>query len=77
VRFVLDQTQACLEVEDNGRGFDVPKRWITLARQGHMGLVGAQERAEAAGGKLLVESRPSKGTLIRVTVPRSSKQASE
>lgn len=69
VRLKLEKTRVCLEVEDNGRGFDLPKRWITLARQGHMGLVGAQERAEAAGGKLVVKTAPGKGTLVRVTVP--------
>jgi len=28
-----------------------------------------RERAEAIGGELAVESRPGKGTCIRVTVP--------
>jgi signal transduction histidine kinase len=70
VSFRLTREQACLEIKDNGRGFDLPKRWITLARQGHMGLVGALERAEAAGGALDVVSSPEQGTLIRVTVPR-------
>lgn len=69
VRFSFNHQQALLEIEDDGQGFEVPKRWITLARQGHMGLVGAAERAEAAGGKLQVDSFPGKGTRIRVVVP--------
>ena len=70
INFQLLKDKARLEIRDNGCGFTVPRRWIELARQGHMGLVGAAERAEAAGGKLDVESAPGKGTLIRVQVPR-------
>lgn len=72
IRFRLDERQARLEVQDNGCGFEVPRRWIELARKGHLGLVGAVERAEAAGGRLDVESKPGKGTLIRVVVPRAN-----
>ena len=70
VRLHLDAEQVMLEVEDNGRGFDLPQRWIELARQGHLGLVGMVERAEAVGGQLTVQSEPGRGTVIRVTVPR-------
>jgi len=50
----------------------VPKRWIDLARQGHLGLVGASERAEAEGGKLSVTSEPGQGTLVQVTIPQQA-----
>jgi len=72
VRFSLDDIQVRLEVEDNGCGFAVPKRWIDLARQGHLGLVGASERAEAEGGKLSVTSEPGQGTLVQVTIPQQA-----
>jgi signal transduction histidine kinase len=71
VRLHLNQKQVRLEIQDNGCGFKVPNSWIELARQKHLGLVGAAERAEAAGGKLQVESAPSRGTLVRVIVPRN------
>jgi signal transduction histidine kinase len=58
-----------LEIKDDGRGFEVPGRLIHLARQGHLGLVGAAERAEAVGGKMEIISKPGAGTLIRVEVP--------
>jgi signal transduction histidine kinase len=70
VRFLLGSDTVILEVQDNGCGFNVPQRWIELARKGHLGLVGASERAEAAGGHMLVQSEPGKGTLIHVQVPR-------
>jgi signal transduction histidine kinase len=70
VQLRLNDDHAEMLIQDNGCGFYLPKRWIELARQGHMGLVGAMERAEAAGGKLKVHTQPGKGTRIQVTVPR-------
>ncbi len=70
VRLHLNQEHVHLEIQDNGCGFKVPQRWIEFARKDHLGLVGAAERAEAAGGKLQVESAPDKGVLIRVVIPR-------
>ncbi len=58
-----------LEIEDHGKGFKVPERWIKLVRKGHLGLVGANERAQNIGGQLQIISSPGQGTLIRVTAP--------
>ncbi len=70
VRLVLAGDHAVtLSVTDDGCGFDVPRHWLKLARQGHLGLLGAAERAEAIGGRLEVESRPGEGTLVRVSAP--------
>lgn len=69
VRFKYDKEQATLEIQDDGEGFVVPSRWIEMARKGHLGLVGAAERAEAIGGKMKIESAPGKGTTVRVIVP--------
>jgi signal transduction histidine kinase len=54
-----------LEVADDGRGFD-PE----LTDSGY-GLVGMRERAELAGGRLEVESRPGAGTTVRARLPRA------
>lgn len=70
IRFTLQATQAMLEVQDNGQGFKVPRRWLKLARQGHLGLVGISERTEAIGGELKIISVPGAGTTIRVVVAR-------
>ncbi|HET7087730.1 MAG TPA: GAF domain-containing protein [Anaerolineae bacterium] len=69
IRFQLGADRATLEIEDDGRGFDVPARWIDLVRQGHLGLAGAVERAEAVGGRLKVISAPGHGTRVQVSVP--------
>jgi PAS domain S-box-containing protein len=58
-----------LQVEDNGAGFHIPQNWVDLVRDGHLGLVGIQERAEAIGGKLKIYSKPGKGTAVRLRVP--------
>jgi len=70
VRFAFDSEKVLLEVSDDGCGFEVPRRWIELARQGHMGLVGTAERVDAVGGHLEIHSTPGNGTTIRVSVPR-------
>ncbi len=58
-----------MSVNDDGIGFVVPGRFINLARDGHLGLVGARERAEAIGGRVEIESEPGKGTRIRTVIP--------
>lgn len=69
IRFRVQEDHAFLEVQDNGRGFTVPTNWLDFARQGHFGLIGGFERAEAVGGKLTINSAPGKGTCIQVAVP--------
>jgi signal transduction histidine kinase len=68
VRLVKSLTEVLLDIQDNGRGFAVPEDWVELARAGHLGLVGIQERAEAIGGQVGIQSRVGEGTSIQVTV---------
>lgn len=53
------QDQVVLTVTDDGVGFDVPERPESLARVGHFGLLGMQERAALVGGRLALESGAS------------------
>ena len=69
IHLKLSDEKVTLEIEDDGVGFVLPGRWIKLARQGHLGLVGAMERAREVGGQLEVVSTPGQGTLIRAIVP--------
>ena len=75
VRLRIRPQQIRLEVEDDGTGFVVPRRWIQLAREGHLGLVGAKERVDALNGRIEIISAPGKGTKIRVTVPVETEAA--
>ncbi len=69
VGFQVQDGYALLEIRDNGRGFIVPGNWLDFARQGHLGLIGGFERAEAVGGRVTVTSAPGRGTQIQVRVP--------
>jgi PAS domain S-box-containing protein len=69
VRFSFDAEEAHLEISDNGKGFNVPPNWIDFVRQGHYGLAGAAERANALGGTFKVQSKPEHSTIIQVTIP--------
>jgi PAS domain S-box-containing protein len=69
IRFYIKENELELQVEDDGEGFEVPNRWVETARQGHLGLLGARERAESIGGKFIIQSTPNKGTFVRVLIP--------
>lgn len=75
VNFYLQKDDLILEVQDDGKGFDLPGRWIDIAREGHLGLVGSAERAEAMGGRLEIESKAGKGALIRAAIPLAKNSA--
>ena len=74
IRFSLAEEQVVLEIQDDGQGFELPERWIEMARQGHLGLIGMVERVESIGGQLNVVSAPGQGTLIQAIVPRLNKK---
>ncbi|MGH2975616.1 MAG: sensor histidine kinase [Solirubrobacterales bacterium] len=52
-----------LEVADDGRGFAFDES------EGGLGIAGMRERALLIGGELTIESRPSRGTTVRLSVP--------
>jgi len=56
-----------LSVQDDGRGAG--------SARGN-GLAGMEERLAALGGRLLLESKPGQGTLLRMQVPRGLPDAS-
>ncbi len=64
-----DGERICLEVADNGRGFDVKRTTRQALRLRHFGLLGIEERAELVGGTAEVASQPGQGTRVRVWVP--------
>ncbi|HEY7512553.1 MAG TPA: response regulator [Vicinamibacteria bacterium] len=68
VQVAVRSGEATIEVRDDGRGFAVDE---VLRRRGERGIgfLGMQERVDALGGRLRVESSPEAGTRVRVTVP--------
>jgi signal transduction histidine kinase len=56
--------EICLQVRDNGRGFDP-----AVPFPGHFGVRSMQERAVKMGGTLVIKSAPEQGTSIDVRIP--------
>lgn len=63
VRLNLIGNDACLEIEDDGPGFN-PE--TALAEPGHLGLVGMIDRARGIGWNLSIDSGVGRGTRIQV-----------
>jgi two-component system, NarL family, sensor histidine kinase UhpB len=55
-----------LEVADDGCGFAFDES------EGGLGIAGMRERALLVGGELTIESRPGRGTMVRLTLPGES-----
>lgn len=60
---------AVLEIKDNGKGFDAPADPRSKIEEGHYGVAGMKERAEALGGSFQLESFVDIGTTVRIRIP--------
>jgi len=61
-----------LRVDDDGKGFEVPRTPAEFAPQGHFGLLGLYERAELIGAHLEIDSSPKNGTRLSISLPYPS-----
>jgi len=62
------ERELCLEIRDNGVGFEVGNPAERSPNDG-IGMMGMRERAEHLNGKLDVRSVAGKGTTISVRIP--------
>jgi signal transduction histidine kinase len=69
VALEADQNRLCMQIHDNGRGFD--PRVVPSER---LGIRIMRERAGSLGGQLTIQSSEENGTTVRVDVPRSAWQ---
>jgi PAS domain S-box-containing protein len=69
VTLEFDHGKTTLSVRDNGKGFKAPRNTADLTNVGKLGLAGMEERVRLVGGKLILESKPGKGTTVTVEVP--------
>jgi len=67
VRFDAESIQVM--VRDDGVGFKTQDDFEALARHGHFGLLGMQERAQLLKGNLQIHSSPGMGTSVIIIVP--------
>jgi signal transduction histidine kinase len=63
IRCRLEDSQVCLEIEDDGAGFDP----ATADQSGGLGLRGMAERVQRIEGELHITSAPGQGTKVSVT----------
>jgi PAS domain S-box-containing protein len=64
----FDEDGSCLEIIDDGVGFDL----AAVEKGGGRGLLGMEERVQRIDGVLSVESVPGQGTIVRVRVEGGS-----
>lgn len=75
VEIRFEDESLALTVRDNGQGFQPPDLPDALARSGHFGLMGIQERALLYGGMLAIRSMPGEGTEIEVRLAYPTAQS--
>jgi signal transduction histidine kinase len=68
VEFSSTEDAITMEVIDNGCAFNVENPAVGECN-GHLGLLGMQERVRLVKGRFSIESVPGKGTRVRVDVP--------
>jgi len=69
IAVAFEKNRVKVTVSDNGKGFEIPDKLGTLARDGKLGLAGMQERAQLIGGELTVNSAAGEGSTVTVEVP--------
>lgn len=65
IRIGIEAGHYCLEIFDNGRGFDASDARKTQS----FGLIGIQERSIMLGGATEILTSPEAGTAVRVRIP--------
>jgi two-component system, NarL family, sensor histidine kinase UhpB len=65
-----DADGVCMEIRDDGHGFDPTGVVPGEDGQGGIGLVGMRERLRLLGGRLEIESAPGDPTIVRARLPR-------
>lgn len=66
VTLVHDAAENVIIISDNGRGICPEDE----GKAGSFGLLGMKERTHLLGGKMIIASKPSEGTTIRIVIPQ-------
>jgi PAS domain S-box-containing protein len=70
VSLIFSERSVTLEVADDGVGMAQVPDYAEMAAQGHLGLLGINERVELLDGHVSVSTGKDIGTSIRVFIPR-------
>jgi signal transduction histidine kinase len=74
IRIGRKSGRLCCSIEDDGVGFDVQAVQSDWKRRG-LGLIGMQERLNAIGGTLSIDSAPGQGTRLMIQLPTEASNA--
>jgi len=69
IRLVASSPHIVIRIKDNGKGFDVNRRRKQALKEKRMGLQSMVERVRLLEGKIDIQSRPGKGSYIRIEIP--------
>jgi two-component system sensor histidine kinase DegS len=64
VKLEIGKEKVLAVIKDNGQGFDIRER-----KSNSFGIIGMKERIELLEGELNIDSKPGKGTVVRLSVP--------
>ena len=65
-----DDDGVCMEIRDDGHGFDPCAVQPAVDGQSGIGVVGMRERLRLLGGRLELDSAPGGPTVVRAVLPR-------
>ncbi|MBN2303613.1 MAG: GAF domain-containing protein [Anaerolineae bacterium] len=69
VRLYQRESFLIVEIEDNGKGFDVNAVDANYDQRGSLGMINMRERTELVEGQIRIQSAPGVGTKISILVP--------
>jgi PAS domain S-box-containing protein len=75
IKLVRASPNIILRIEDNGKGFNVRERELSLGKEKRMGLRSMKERVNLLGGEITIQSRLKKGTKIFIKLPLKEKSS--
>lgn len=69
IHMILNETELCMRIKDDGKGFDVRKHFEKNMSGSGIGLFGMRERVALMDGKLIIHSEKIRGTVLEIMVP--------
>lgn len=70
IRVYAGNDMLCVEVRDNGRGFDPATLDRAVTKdEGGFGLFNVRERMESFGGRLVIDTAPGRGAVMTLCLP--------
>jgi signal transduction histidine kinase len=71
VRLYREADELCMQIEDDGIGFDLDEFYCERSQNGHFGLANMHERTEQINGRFQINSTPGNGTSVSLRIPLS------